>query len=234
RAGTACGADPADSPAPLTEGYPRLVFVFSGQGSQWPGMGQQLLEQEPVFRTMIERCDGLLRPYTGWSLLEKLGAAGHQPWLSDVSLLWPALFAIQAGLAALWRARGVVPAAVVGHSIGEVAAAYVAGALSLEDALRVIYHQGRLAQSSSGRGAMALVELPADRAWQALAGYEDRLGIAVSSSPVSSVLAGETAALNEVVDMLRREQVLCRQVQADIAAHSPLMEPLRAKLAAAL
>jgi acyl transferase domain-containing protein len=136
----------------------KLVFVFPGQGSQWFGMGRRLLEQEAVFREVVERCDRAMRPYGDWSLLAELAAidAAHTR-LNEIALIQPALFAIQVALAALWRSWGVEPHAVVGHSMGEVAAAHVAGALSLEDAARIICRRSGLVKRTIGQGAMAAV-----------------------------------------------------------------------------
>ena len=140
------------------------------------------------------------------------------------------LFAFEVALAALWRSWGVEPAAVVGHSMGEVAAAQVAGALTLEDAAAIICRRSRLLRTVSGRGAMALVELPPDEAHRALAGYEGRLSVAVSNGPRSTVIAGETSALEELLARLEREGTFCRRVKVDVASHSPQMDPLREEL----
>ena len=213
----------------------KLVFVFSGQGSQWFGMGSRLLAEEPVFRDVIERCDRAMRPYGDWSLLEELTPAdAARSRLSEVDIIQPALFAIQVGLAALWRSWGIVPQAVVGHSLGEVAAAYVAGALDLDDAVRVVCHRSRLFTRTIGQGAMAAVELSIEDARHVLAGHEDRVSIAASNGPTSTVLSGDPAALGAIVSELQRREIFCRMVKVDFAAHSPQMEPLRAALAQAL
>ena len=213
----------------------KLVFVFPGQGSQWFGMGRSLLEQEPVFREVIERCDRAMRRYGDWSLLGELTATdAAQSRLSEVDIIQPALFAIQVGLAALWRSWGIEPQAVVGHSMGEVAAAHVAGALCLDDAARVICHRSRLVKRAIGQGAMAAVELSMEEARGFLAGYEDRVSIAASNSPVSTVLSGDPAALEAILDQLRRRDIFCRKVKVDFASHSPQMDPLRADLVQAL
>ncbi len=213
----------------------KLVFVFSGQGSQWLGMGRRLLEQERVFREVVERCDRAMRPYGGWSLLGELTATdAARSRLDEVHIIQPALFAIQVALAALWRSWGIEPQAVVGHSMGEVAAAYVAGALSLEDAARVICLRSRLVRGVGGQGAMAAVELSMEDARRVLAGYEDRVSIAASNSPTSTVLSGDRAALEAILDQLRRRDIFCATVKVDFASHSPQMDPLRADLLAAL
>ena len=213
----------------------KLVFVFPGQGSQWFGMGRRLLEQEAVFREIIERCDQAMRPYGDWSLLAELrDSDSARSRLSEIDIVQPALFAIQIALAALWRSWGIEPQAVVGHSLGEVAAAYVAGALTLDDAVRVICHRSRLFKRTVGQGAMAAVELSIEEAKRVLAGSEDRVSIAVSNGPTSTVLSGDPPALAAILDRLQRDDVFCRMVKVDFASHSPQMEPLRADLLQAL
>jgi myxalamid-type polyketide synthase MxaE and MxaD len=213
----------------------KLVFVFPGQGSQWFGMGRRLLEQEAVFREVIERCDRALRPYGDWSLLAELTATdAARSRLNEIDIIQPALFAIQVALAALWRSWGIEPQAVVGHSLGEVAAAYVAGALNLDDAVRIICHRSRLFKRTVGQGAMAMVELSIEEARRVLAGFEDCVSIAVSNGPTSTVLSGDPAALAAILDQLQRRDIFCRMVKVDFASHSPQMEPLRADLLQAL
>jgi myxalamid-type polyketide synthase MxaE and MxaD len=209
----------------------KLVFVFPGQGSQWFGMGRRLLEEEAVFREVIERCDRAMRPYGDWSLLAELTVTdAAQSRLSEIDIIQPSLFAIQVALAALWRSWGIEPQAVVGHSLGEVAAAYVAGALSFDDAVRVICHRSRLFKRIIGKGAMAAVELSIEEARRALVGSEDRVSIAASNGPTSTVLAGDPAALAAILDELQRRDIFCRMVKVNFASHSPQMEPLRADL----
>lgn len=220
--------------AALGEAAPRKVaFVFPGQGSQWVGMGRQLYAGEPVFRAAIERCAAAFAPLTDWALVEMLHADEH-PRQNDIDVVQPMLFAVQAALAEQWRAWGVEPQAVIGHSMGEAAAAYIAGALSLEDAARVICRRSQLMIRVAGRGAMAVVDLTRPQAEAAIAGLEDRLGIAVSNSPRSTVLSGDTAALAEVTARLQAQNIFCRQVKVDVAAHSPHMDALRPELLGAL
>ncbi|WP_308789574.1 SDR family NAD(P)-dependent oxidoreductase [Polyangium mundeleinium] len=213
---------------------PKVVFVFPGQGSQWVGMGRQLLAEEPVFRETIEACDAALRPECGLSVVDELRAEEARSRLAEGSVVQPVLFAIEVALAALWRSWGVVPDAVVGHSMGEVAAAYVAGALSLEDAAAVIGRRSRLMGTMSGKGAVALVELALPDAERALVGYETRLSVAGSNGPRSTVIAGEPGALAEVLARFEEKEVFFRRVKMDVASHSPQMEPLRGELVAAL
>ncbi|HEY1278365.1 MAG TPA: beta-ketoacyl synthase N-terminal-like domain-containing protein [Acidimicrobiales bacterium] len=206
-----------------------LVIVFPGQGAQWPGMGRQLLAAEPVFRASIEACDAALSAFVDWSLIDVL-TADDPAWLERIDVVQPVLFGLQVALARTWEARGVTPDAVVGHSMGEVAAAHVAGVLSLDDAARVICLRSALLRRVSGRGAMAVVGLGLDDARRAIAGRDDRLAVAVSNSRTSTVLSGDQAALDEVMTRLEADGVFCRRVKVDVASHSPQVDELRAEL----
>jgi phthiocerol/phenolphthiocerol synthesis type-I polyketide synthase C len=213
---------------------PKLAFIFSGQGTQWLGMGRELLEQEPAFKATMVACDGLLKPYAGWSLLEELCADEARSRLSDTEIVQPVLCAFQIALAALWRHWGVVPDAVVGHSLGEVAAAHTAGALSLEDAMRITFHRGSLMQRTTGKGRMAALELSLDEASHALSKYADRLTIAAINSRTSTVISGDSGALNEVLDSLRHEGVGCHYLPVNYSFHSVEMDAIQSEFARAL
>lgn len=211
----------------------RLVLVCSGQGPRWWPLEPALL-QEPALRTTLEDIDQLVRAETGWSLLDQLGGKTVCR-LDEPDFCQPALFALQVALANLWRSWGITPEAVVGHSMGEVAAAHIAGALSLEDAVCVICHRGRLIRTVAGSGRMAVLELSAEATGEALRGHEDRLSLAAVNGPTSSVISGDVAAIEEVVGKLRDDGVFCRILESvDFASHSRHMEPLAADLAHAL
>ena len=212
----------------------KLVFVFSGQGPQWFAMGRELLEREPVYRRVIEECDRLLRAPAKWSLLKELTSGESRSRLDQTEIAQPAIFALQIGVAALWRSWGIVPDAVVGHSVGEVAAAHVAGVLDLEQAIRLIFHRGRLLQSATGRGKMAAAELTPEEAERLLADYQDRLSIAAINSPSSVVISGESEALQEIFNLLEQRRKFCRFLQVNYAFHSPQVEPYRTELVRAL
>lgn len=215
----------AIGPGPHT-GAELIVFVCPGQGSQWDGMARQLLEQEPVFREAIERCDMAMAPFVDWSLVERITMAEATERADDIDVVQPTLFAIQVALAELWRSYGVVPDAVVGHSMGEVAAAHIAGALSLDDAAKVICWRSNLLRRISGRGAMAVVELDIDSTRRAITGVHDRLAVAVNNARNSTVVSGDPAALDELLTALAAEDVFCRRVQVDVASHSPQVDEL--------
>lgn len=204
----------------------KLVFVFSGQGSQWLGMGRELLQQEPLFRQVLERCDEVMRHFVDWSLLEELATDEANSRLDQVDVIQPAIFAVQVALASLWRSWGIEPDAVVGQSMGEVAAAYVAGALSLEDAACIICRRSRLAKETSGQGRMVVVSLPLAEAQRVCASAAGSVSVAVSMSPSSTVLSGEASALEEVVESLESRDIFCRWIKVDYASHSPQVEPL--------
>ncbi|WAM23513.1 type I polyketide synthase [Myxococcus sp. NMCA1] len=226
-----------EGPAPAatdTDTRRKAVFVFPGQGSQWAGMGRQLLEQEPVFREAVERIDTAMRPHVTWRLADVLRAPAEDSRLQDIDVVQPVLFAMAVALSALWRSWGVAPDAVVGHSMGEVAAAHVAGALSLEDAAAVICLRSKLLRRISGQGAMLATELTLEDARKTLAGREDRVAIAVSNSPTSTVLSGENAALESIRAELESRNVFCRWVKVDVASHSPQVDPLRDELLSVL
>ncbi len=212
----------------------KVVFVFPGQGSQWPGMTRRLLACEPAFEAALKRCAEAIDPLLGLSLVDALAASPPSPHLDAIGVIQPALFAIGVALSALWRSWGVEPDAVVGHSMGEVAAAHVAGALSLEDAAKIICQRSRLLERVRGRGAMAVVELSSADARAAISGFEDLLSVAVSNSSRSTVLSGDPAALDEVLGELDRRGVFCRRVKVDVASHSPQMDALRDDLLTAL
>ncbi|MFL5354902.1 acyltransferase domain-containing protein [Archangium sp.] len=203
----------------------RPVFVFSGQGSQWTGMGRALLERSTVGALVLKACDVQVRRHLGWSLLEALTAEDSR--LGDIEVSCPAIVSMELALAAVWRSWGVEPAAVVGHSIGEVAAAHVAGVLTLEDAMRVICLQGRTIGKLRGQGAMALVGLPWARALEALPEFAGQVWRVIHASPEWTVLAARPEVLEQVLVALRRRGVPARRVDSEVAAHCPQVEPLR-------
>ncbi len=213
---------------------PKIVFVFSGQGPQWRGMGLKLMEDEPVFRKTIEECDSLLRPYADWSLLEELTREESSSRLHETAIAQPALFALQVALAALWRSWGVEPQAVVGHSMGEVAAAHLSGALPLQEAVRVIFHRGRCMDLAASKGRMLSVGLPVSEAEQVIQGFEDLVSVAAINSPTSATLSGDTEALQEISDLLVQRGIFCRFLAVNYAFHSPQMEPVKRELLASL
>ncbi|MFY2859629.1 beta-ketoacyl synthase N-terminal-like domain-containing protein [Mycobacterium sp. THU-M104] len=210
---------------------PDVVFVFSGHGAQWHGMGRRLQVEEPVFGDALATCDRALQPYLGRSVLEAL--AGDED-LTEVGAIQPAIFAIQVALAALWRSCGVEPSAVVGQGLGEVAAAHVAGALSLDDAARVICTRSRMLQTLRGQGTMVAAEISLAEAEELIAGREQQVAIAGSNSHRSTVLSGERTVLAELTAVLRQRGRFSLWVDTDVASHTPQMDALVAGLRAGL
>ncbi|MGW4800949.1 acyltransferase domain-containing protein, partial [Nonomuraea sp. NPDC004297] len=229
-AGMTAIAEGRDETAARARRPQRPTLVFPGQGAQWEGMGRQLADAVPAFRAAIRRCDAAVSRWLGESLWDD--ERGLTP--RGTAHVQPALFAYQVALAETWRAWGVEPGAVIGHSMGEIAAAHVAGALSLEDAARVVCERSRLLTRLTGQGGLALVELDAQEAELTLEGRRDRLSVAAVNGPRATVLSGEPAALDEVIAELEARGVFARRVAVDFAAHSPQVEPLRDELFEAL
>jgi acyl transferase domain-containing protein/acyl carrier protein len=221
-------------PAVISAAPPRVVFVFPGHGSQWLGMGRQALERLPVFRSSLEACDRAIRERAGYSVIEELAAGPERSRLDEIDVIQPLIFSMQVALAAVWRSWGIEPHAVVGHSMGEVAAAHVAGILTLEDAVRVICRRSHLMCAAQGRGAMAVVDLSVPEAIEAIVGYEGRLSVALRNSSRSTVLSGDPADIEHLIAAMERREVFCRRVKTDVAFHSPQMDALRPALVEAL
>ncbi|WTU32158.1 type I polyketide synthase [Streptomyces sp. NBC_00069] len=210
----------------------KVVWVFPGQGSQWAGMGRELLDSSPVFAERIAECAAALEPWIDWSLIDVLRGEGDPELIERVDVLQPASFAVMVGLAAVWASVGVKPDAVLGHSQGEIAAACVAGALSLEDAARVVALRSQaIAKDLAGRGGMASVALTADEAAVRLAPWADRVEVAAVNGPTSVVIAGDAEALDEALEALTGEGVRVRRVAVDYASHTRHVEDIREALA---
>jgi len=217
----------------LAEKQPKLAFLFAGNGPQWWGMGRQLLESEPVFREAVCRCDRALRSYASWSLLEELGRDEASSRLDRTEIAQPALFAIQMGLVALWRSWDIEADAVIGHSVGEVAAAYTAGILSFEDAIRVIFHRSRTQETTAGKGGMAAVEMGEEAIRAALVG-DNRLSIAAVNAPTAVTVSGDSDALHDLLRNLEEKGIFSRRLRLNYAFHSRHMDPIEADLRSSL
>ncbi|GHF80512.1 polyketide synthase [Kitasatospora xanthocidica] len=212
----------------------RTVFVFPGQGSQWAGMGRELAAVSPVFAERLAACGRALAPYTDWDLLDVLNEAPGAPGLDRVDVVQPALWAVMVSLAELWRAFGVRPAAVIGHSQGEIAAACVAGALSLEDAAKVVAVRSRIIREDlAGQGGMMTVALPAAEVEAHLADRPELTGavqIAAVNGPRSVVVCGDTDALAGLRATWDAAGVRVRVIPVDYASHSHFVEGIRGRV----
>ncbi|MFF0885053.1 SDR family NAD(P)-dependent oxidoreductase [Streptomyces sp. NPDC003456] len=211
----------------------KVVFVYPGQGSQWVGMGRELLASSAVFRETVEVCDAALRPFTGWSVREVLaGEEGDHPPFDRVDVVQPALFAMGVALSALWRSLGVEPAAVVGHSQGEVVAAVVSGALTVEQGAQIVAARSQAVLACAGQGGMALIERPPAQVGEFLAPYGDALSVAAVNTAGSTVISGEADAIARIVAELGARDVYARRINVDYASHNAQMDPLLPDLAA--
>ncbi|MGN5634775.1 type I polyketide synthase [Streptomyces sp. AC154] len=208
----------------------RRVLVFPGQGTQWVGMGAGLLESSPVFAARLRECADALAPFVDFDVVEVVAAGGS---LDDVGVVQPVTWAVMVSLAELWRSFGVVPDAVVGHSQGEIAAAVVSGALSLEDAARVVaLRAGVIGRELAGLGGMASIPLPLAEVEERLGdvGWAGRLSVAAVNGPSSTVVSGDADAITEIVAAYQGEGVRARQVPVDYASHSAHVERIEAEL----
>ncbi|GGV50875.1 type I polyketide synthase [Streptomyces spectabilis] len=211
-------------------GTVRPVFVFPGQGAQWAGMARELLDASPVFAARMRECADALSAFVDWDLTEELGGENFD----RVDVVQPVLFAVMVSLAAVWQAAGVKPAAVVGHSQGEIAAACVAGVLSLPDAARVVALRSRAIRELSGQGGMVSLVLPKAEAETLLADWAGRVEIAVVNGPSQVVVAGDPEALEELVARCAEQGVRARTVPVDYASHSSYVEQIEAGIGEAL
>jgi acyl transferase domain-containing protein/NADPH:quinone reductase-like Zn-dependent oxidoreductase/acyl carrier protein len=221
-------------PSPLVEtgtaptDEPRTVFVFPGQGSQFPGMARELAASDEVFRGFLDECGRALAPWVEFDLLEVL-ESDDPAALDGVEVVQPVLFAVNVALARLWQHHGVQPQAVIGHSQGEIAAACIAGVLSLEDAAKAVALRSRALLALQGTGAMGSVPLPADEVRAELVAYPD-VHVAAFNGPSATVVAGDAEQVQRLVDAYETRGVRARRIPVSYASHTPHVEPLREQL----
>ncbi|MCM2421630.1 type I polyketide synthase [Streptomyces sp. RKAG293] len=209
----------------------KTVFVFPGQGSQWIGMAAELLETSPVFRARLEACAAAADEFTDWSLLDVLRGVEGAASLERVDVVQPALWAVMVSLAAVWESLGIRPSAVVGHSQGEIAAACVAGALSLQDAARVVTLRSLALVGLAGTGGMVSLPLPAAEVEELLTAWPGQISVAANNGPSSTVVSGDPGALDELLATCERRTIRARRIDVDYASHSSHVESLREELA---
>ncbi|MGA8327758.1 MAG: SDR family NAD(P)-dependent oxidoreductase, partial [Mycobacterium sp.] len=212
----------------------KTAFVFPGQGSQWLGMGVELLDTAPVFADTMNACAEAFAEFVDWSLIDVVRGLPGAPGLDRVDVVQPVLFAVMVSLAELWRSVGVRADAVIGHSQGEIAAAYVAGALSLRDAALVVTLRSKMLLALSGRGGMASLACGPEQARELLAPYGDRVSVAAINGPSAVVVSGDVAALDELVATCTEREMRARRIDVDYASHSVAVEAIRDQLAEAL
>ncbi|MFE9009912.1 acyltransferase domain-containing protein, partial [Streptomyces sp. NPDC007875] len=214
-------------------GGPGPVLVFPGQGSQWVGMGGELLEVSPVFAARVGECERALAPYVEWSLRDVLRGAVGAADLGRVDVVQPVLWAVMVSLAGVWAGYGVRPAAVVGHSQGEIAAAVVAGALSLEDGAKVVALRSKALRRLAGGGAMASLGVGRERVGELLSGLGDRaagVGVAAVNGSLSTVVSGPPEQVAVVVGVCQEVGERARLIEVDYASHGPQVEEIRGEL----
>ncbi|MFF0203806.1 type I polyketide synthase [Streptomyces sp. NPDC005017] len=207
----------------------RPVWVFSGHGAQWSGMGRELLEREPVFAAAIDRLGPVFAQELGVTPREVLTGGD----LGSVDIIQSMLFAVQIGLAAVWRRHGVEPAAIIGHSVGEIAAAVTAGSLTEEDGARLVCRRSALLRKVAGQGAMIMVDRPFEEVRERI-GATDALCAAIAAAPASTVVAGDIPAVDEAAEQWAELGWTVRRIDSDVAFHSPQMDLISGELAAAV
>jgi acyl transferase domain-containing protein/NADPH:quinone reductase-like Zn-dependent oxidoreductase/acyl carrier protein len=204
----------------------KTVFIFPGQGAQFIQMGASLLKSEIVFKVALEEIRNIYKKYTDWDLLDEINKPEHESRLNEIDIVQPALVAIEIALARLWISKGVVPDMVVGHSMGEVAAACIAGNITLDEAALIIITRSRLMKQFSGKGEMGVTDLTVEEATKILENYSGQLSIAVLNSKNSTVISGTSSALNEVFETLEKQGRFNRKVNVNVASHSPQMDEI--------
>ncbi|MBF0548409.1 MAG: SDR family NAD(P)-dependent oxidoreductase [Candidatus Riflebacteria bacterium] len=219
----------------VKSGPRKMAFVFSGMGQQWWAMGRQLLQNEPIFKKMIEKCDALFKKHNqDWSLIEELTRNEESSRIDQTQIAQSCIFAVQVALYELWRSYGILPDFILGHSVGEVSGAYAAGILSLEDAVMVSYNRSRLQAKTAGQGKMLAIGLSLEKMAAILKLYEDNVSVAAINSPSSITLSGDTQSLEEIASVLESENFFSRFLKVEVPYHSPFMNTILSELKTSL
>uniref|UniRef100_UPI0035623FD9 acyltransferase domain-containing protein n=1 Tax=Mycobacterium marinum TaxID=1781 RepID=UPI0035623FD9 len=206
------------------------VFVFPGQGGQYPAMAAEFYRQHPGFATAVDECDAELRPYTGWSVRDVICQDPDAPSLELVEVIQPVLFAVMIALAETLRGYGIVPDAVIGHSQGEIAAAYIAGALTLAEAAKVVALRSAALAQLAGTGTMASVLLSPEELRPLLQPWNTQISIAAINGPAHTIISGDTTAVEQFIGTCEDGSVQIRPIAVDYASHSAHVERLREHL----
>ncbi|MBS0423301.1 MAG: SDR family NAD(P)-dependent oxidoreductase, partial [Proteobacteria bacterium] len=207
------------------------VFVYTGMGPQWWAMGRELYENNAIYRETVEECDAIFRRLAGWSILDEMLADEQNSKITDTEIAQPANFLVQAGLTAMWRASGIEPGAIVGHSLGEISAAYAAGALSLEDAIKVSYERSRILKKAAGCGKMLAVGVSMEHCAELIATLTSGdVSIAAVNGPAQVTLSGDPAGLEKISAHLTGLGEFNRFLQVELAYHSAFLEHLKPEI----
>lgn len=209
----------------------QIAFIFSGMGQQWRGMGRGLYQHEPVCRNIIDRCSQLFQEHTqAWNLVEELFADEQTSRIDETQISQPCIFAVQAALSTLWQAWGIKPAAIVGHSVGEVAGYFAAGVLSLEDAVKVCFHRSRLQQTKAGSGGMLAAGLSEKDADRFLQQFADKVSVAAVNAAEAITFSGDIESLHEIARMCENENIFHRFLKVEVPYHSAGMDSICGEL----
>ncbi|BDD06935.1 SDR family NAD(P)-dependent oxidoreductase [Aureibacter tunicatorum] len=214
----------------VSDFIPKVGFIYSGQGPQWFAMGRQLIENDEKFKNIILKIESYFSEIANWSLLEEMLKSEEDSKISDTRIAQPAIMAIQIALTELWKRNGIMPEGVVGHSIGEVAAAYASGSLTLKQAVQVIYHRSRGQNKASGKGKMLAVGKDLEFCLEAIKGHEDRVSIGAINGPEMITLSGDTEPLEEIAAKLDKQDIFHRFLRVTVPFHSHHMEELKDEL----
>lgn len=212
------------------KGDPRPVFVFTGMGPQWWGMGQELYRENSVFRGAIDRADKIFQEIAGFSIREEMMKGEEASRINQTQFAQPANFVIQYALTESMRAEGLVPAAVVGHSVGEIASAWASGMLSLHDALLVAYYRSRAQSKTAGQGGMLAVGLGYEQVLELITEYRGKVSVAAVNSPTNLTLSGDQDCLDWIQARLESQEIFARPLMVEVPYHSAMMDPLKPEL----